>query len=32
MTKWLANPASIHEDVGLITGLAQWVNKDLALP
>ena len=31
VAQWVKNLTSLHEEVGLIPGLAQWV-KDLVLP
>ena len=31
MAQWVKNPTSIHDNAGLIPGLAQW-GKNLALP
>ena len=31
MVQWVKNPTSIHEDTGLIPGLAQWVKDPTSL-
>ena len=31
MVQWVKNPSSIHENVGLIPGLAQWMKDGVAV-
>ena len=31
VAQWVKNPTSIHEDVGLIPGLAQWLSNPVLL-
>ena len=31
MAQWVTNPSSIHENMGLVPGLAQWVKYPMLL-